>query len=198
MLTARMPLPVEISDIADAVWLLRLALVSSLENDESDCRTRHKVFDECAGTRSKPEVQCDRALLSCDHFGLSRRRGPSQQLGPAPYRAQAAALAGVAFGFRRSRATGWTALPSFLPWLVLMIVIGVYLLGIAHVISGHFSPVEMAMIILVGAASAAGIATFAQLKSALSVAKAASIFAVLLIEQWVSFRLSFLPAIARR
>lgn len=105
---------------------------------------------------------------------------------------------GVAFGFRRSRATGWTALPSFLFWLVLMIVIWLYLFGIAHVISGHFSPVEIAMTIIVGAASAAGIAMFARLKSDLSATKAASIFAVLLLVQWVCFRLSFLPAIAHR
>jgi hypothetical protein len=89
-------------------------------------------------------------------------------------------------------------LPSFLFWLVLMIVIWLYLLGIAHVISGHFSPVEIAMTIIVGAASAAGIAMFARLKSGLSAMKAASIFAVLLLVQWVCFRLSFLPAIAHR
>src|SRR5207302_4056241 len=52
---------------------------------------------------------------------------------------------GVAFGFRRAQATGWIALPFFLFWLVLMVIIWLYLLGIARIINGHFSAVEIAM-----------------------------------------------------
>src|SRR5256714_7565281 len=59
---------------------------------------------------------------------------------------------GVLAGARRSRAVGWIGLPMFLFWLVLMSLIWLYLLGIARVISGHFSPIEIAMTILVGAA----------------------------------------------
>jgi hypothetical protein len=65
--------------------------------------------------------------------------------------------AGVVLGFRRSRAAGWVALPCFLFWFLLMIVIWSYLLGISHLISGHFSPVEIVMTILVASAAVAGI-----------------------------------------
>src|SRR5437762_3953950 len=75
---------------------------------------------------------------------------------------------GVLAGARRSRAVGWIGLPMFLFWLALMSLIWLYLLGIARVISGHFSPIEIAMTILVGAAGIVGIAMFARGKWSLS------------------------------
>ena len=105
---------------------------------------------------------------------------------------------GVAFGFRRARATGWIALPFFLFWLALMVVVWLYLLGIAHVISGHFSLVEIVMTIIVGVASLTGIVMFAGLRSFLSPAKAATAFVAMTLLQLACFRVSFLPAIANR
>lgn len=105
---------------------------------------------------------------------------------------------GVALGFRRARITGWIALPSFLFWLTLMAVIWLYLLGIVRIISGHFSAVEIAMSIIVAAASLIGIVMFARLKSSCSPAKAVAAFAVMAVFQWACFRISLLPAIAHR
>jgi len=105
---------------------------------------------------------------------------------------------GVAFGFRRAQATGWMALPSFLFWLALMAVIWAYLTGITHIISGHFSAVEIAMTLIVGAASLIGIILFTHLKSFLSPAKAAAAFLAVALFQFVCFRVGFLPAIAHR
>ena len=105
---------------------------------------------------------------------------------------------GVVLGFRRAQITGWITLPSFLFWLALMAVIWLYLLGIARIISGHFSPVEIAMTIIVGAASLIGIVMFARLKSLCSPAKAVAAFAAMAVLQLACFRLSFLPAIAHR
>src|SRR5580698_8357766 len=59
----------------------------------------------------------------------------------------------VVLGFRRSRMVAWVALPMFVFWLLLMSLIWAYLLGISHLLSGHFSPVEIAMTIIVGVAS---------------------------------------------
>src|SRR5947207_15559060 len=64
---------------------------------------------------------------------------------------------GVAFGFRRSQATGWIALPVFLCWLALMVIIWMYLLGIARIVTGHFSAVEVAVPIIEGVACVIGI-----------------------------------------
>lgn len=106
--------------------------------------------------------------------------------------------AGVALGFRRSNTTGWTGLPLFLFWLVLMALIWAYLLGISPFFSGHFSPFEIAMTIVVGAASVVGIAMFVRFESHLRAATAAGLFAIAGVVQWLCFRLSFLPPFVHR
>ncbi len=104
----------------------------------------------------------------------------------------------VVLGLRRSRATAWVALPLFIFWLLLMSLIWSYLLGISHLLSGHFSPVEIAMTIIVGVAAAIGIGSFVRFKSFLSPWAAAGLFVFMAVVQAVCFRLSFLPAIAHR
>jgi hypothetical protein len=104
----------------------------------------------------------------------------------------------VILGFRHSRGAAWAALPLFLVWLVLMALIWLYLLGISNLISGQFSPVEIAMTIIVGAAAIVGIAGFIRFKSSLSPIKAGAIFVLMLAIQLACLRASFLPAIARR
>jgi len=106
--------------------------------------------------------------------------------------------AGVVLGFRRSRATAWVALPLFLFWLLLMGLIWAYLLGVSNLLRGHFSPIEIAMTLIVGAASVAGIAGFVRFRSFLSPWTAGAIFVVMAIIQFLAFRISFLPAIAHR
>ena len=105
---------------------------------------------------------------------------------------------GVVLGLRHAPAAGWMALPSFLFWLTLMIVIWLYLLGVTRIISGHFSAVEIAMTIIVAAASLFGFVLFVRLKSLLSPAKAAAAFVAMALLQFLCFRISFLPAIAHR
>jgi hypothetical protein len=105
---------------------------------------------------------------------------------------------GVVAGIRRSRATGWIALPMFLFWSLLMTLIWLFLLGIAHIVSGTFSPIEVAMTIVVGLASIVGIVLFAHLKSELSAAAAGGLFILFAVAQFGSFWLSLLPSIAHR
>jgi hypothetical protein len=106
--------------------------------------------------------------------------------------------AGVIYGFRRSRATGWLALPLFVFWLALMTLIWLYLLGLSKLMSGHFSPLEIAMTITVGAASIAGIISFAPFRKSLPAPTAAAFIVALLAIQFVCLRISFLPSIAHR
>ncbi len=105
---------------------------------------------------------------------------------------------GVVLGFRRSRATGWIALPSFLAWILLMGLIWLYLLGISNVMSGQFTPLEIAMTLVVGCAAVAGIVMFARFKSSLKPGAALMLFVTFAIVQLVCLRVSFLPAIAHR
>jgi hypothetical protein len=104
--------------------------------------------------------------------------------------------AGVVLGFRRSRLTAWVGLPLFTFWLLLMSLIWAYLLGISNLLSGQFSPIEIAMTIIVGAASVAGIASFIRFRSFLSPWSASGLFVITAIIQFACFRVSFLPAIA--
>jgi len=105
---------------------------------------------------------------------------------------------GVVCGFRRSRTTGWVALPLFVFWLGLMALIWLYLLGLSNLISGHFSPLEIAMTITVGTASMVGIISFAPFRKSLAAPAAVALIFVLLTIQFVCMRISFLPSIAHR
>src|SRR5512142_1094857 len=62
-------------------------------------------------------------------------------------------------GFNRVRNVRWLALPMLVFWLGIVLVIWMFLLGWTRVISGHFSWVEIAMTVVIGAASANGIKT---------------------------------------
>ena len=63
----------------------------------------------------------------------------------------------IMLAVRRSPWSKWAALPCFAFWLVLMAAIWLYLLGWARLVTGHFSPTEIAMTMIVGIASLTGI-----------------------------------------
>jgi hypothetical protein len=62
----------------------------------------------------------------------------------------------IVLGFRGSEFAKWSALPCLIIWLASMILIWLFLLRFVHFMSGRFSPTEIAMSIVVGAASAGG------------------------------------------
>ena len=99
-------------------------------------------------------------------------------------------------GFNRREFARWCGLPCFLFWLVVMVLILLFLLGIAHVFSGHFSPTEIAMTIVVGLASAVGtVLSLVRARWSWSGAGLVVLFAAL---QVALMRISFLPAIAHQ
>jgi hypothetical protein len=57
----------------------------------------------------------------------------------------------IVWGFRHRELAKWSALPCFMIWLAIMIAIWLFLLGWARILTGHFSPVEIAMTLIVGA-----------------------------------------------
>lgn len=63
----------------------------------------------------------------------------------------------IVLGFNRRELARWCALPCLCFWLGIMVLIWLFLLGWAHVVSGQFSPIEIAMTLIVGIASAAGL-----------------------------------------
>ena len=102
----------------------------------------------------------------------------------------------IALGFFRRESARWSALPCFAFWLVLMVLIWLFLLGWAHVVSGHFSPVEIAMTLVVGGASALGLVLCMRRPAwSLQGIGLAVLFAAL---QLAALRLSLLPSIEGR
>jgi hypothetical protein len=101
----------------------------------------------------------------------------------------------VILGARRSRFAGSLALPMFVFWLGIMVLIWLYLLGWARVVSGQFSATEIAMTIVVGAACLPGIIFAAR---GWRLATGAPLFVVGAALQVAAFWLSLQPAIATR
>ncbi len=102
----------------------------------------------------------------------------------------------IVAGFNRREFARWCALPCFLFWLVIMVLIWLFLLGWAHVVSGHFSPIEIAMTLLIGLASASG-ATLSLARARWSLSGFALIVAFAVL-QILAFRISLLPGIAHQ
>jgi hypothetical protein len=106
--------------------------------------------------------------------------------------------AGVVLGFRRDELSKWVALPSFLFWLTIMIFIWLFLLGWARIVQGTFSATEIAMTVIVGAASIVGLVTCFRTKTTTSAGMAVLLFLLFTGLQLLALRLSLLPAIAHR
>jgi len=102
----------------------------------------------------------------------------------------------IVAGFNRREFARWCALPCFLFWLPVMALIWLFLLGWSHVISGTFSPVEIAMTIVVGLASAAGL--FSCVRGIHWSWMGAGLFVLFAFFQLAAFRISMLPSIAHQ
>ena len=104
----------------------------------------------------------------------------------------------IVLGFQRRDLAKWAALPCFLFWLTIMIFIWLFLLGWARIVSGHFFPTEIAMTLVVGAASAVGLFACIRWRTATAPATAAAMFLLFAALQLIAFRVSLYPYIARR
>src|SRR3954468_17210845 len=102
----------------------------------------------------------------------------------------------VVLALRRSAWSKWTALPCFLFWLSLMALIWLFLLGWAHVVSGSFTIIEIAMTLVVGLCSVVGMVLAARMKTEIRAISASGASLGILILQLLAFRISLLPSIA--
>jgi hypothetical protein len=104
----------------------------------------------------------------------------------------------VILGLKRVRPVRWLALPMLAFWLGIVVVIWLFLLGWTRVISGHFSAVEIAMTIMIGAASANGIKACLGRPWQGTALAGVGLFVIGALCQWAAFYISFLPGIANR
>jgi hypothetical protein len=104
----------------------------------------------------------------------------------------------IIWGFRQRELAKWSALPCFALWLPLMVSIWLFLLGWAHIITGHFSPTEVAMTVVVGIACLAGIVLALRWRTSMSPWVALGTLVLFGALQVLALRVSVLPQIAHR
>ena len=104
----------------------------------------------------------------------------------------------IVFGFRRSELAKWAALPCFVFWLAIMVLIWLFLLGWARIVSGHFSPTEIAMTIVIGVACTTGIITSLRQRTSVGGLTATAVGVLFAILQLLAFRISLIPYIGSR
>jgi hypothetical protein len=103
----------------------------------------------------------------------------------------------IVWGLRQREIAKYAALPCFAIWLALMILIWLFLLGWAKLVSGHFTPVEVILTLVIGTAGIAGLLIGFRWRTSLSWSKALSIAAIFALLQVAALRISFLPSIAK-
>jgi cation transport ATPase len=105
---------------------------------------------------------------------------------------------GVILGFRNSQWTTSAALPFFIFWLAIMTLIWLFLLGWSRIVRGHYSPTEIAMTIVIGAAAFLGIIICARMKTQIRFIHAAALFVLTALAQYVAMYVSLLPRFRSR
>ncbi|HEY6911021.1 MAG TPA: hypothetical protein VI356_16710 [Myxococcales bacterium] len=102
----------------------------------------------------------------------------------------------IVLDFRRSELAKWCALPALFFWSAIMICIWLFLLGWARIVTGTFTPVEIAMTIVCGIAAAAGMMSALRKRTATRPGTAAALFVLFSALQLIAFRISLLPGIS--
>jgi hypothetical protein len=90
------------------------------------------------------------------------------------------------------------AVPLFAFWLLVMGGIWLFLLGVARVFTGAFSPTEITLTLIIGAASVAGLAVAYRQGASIPVVARLGIVIVFAILQFGAMWLSVQPLVARR
>ena len=101
-------------------------------------------------------------------------------------------------GLEKRELAKWAALPCLIFWLTVMIFIWLFLLGWARIVTGHFFPAEIAMTLVVGAASLVGLWGSLRWRTAVRPVTASSVFLLFGAFQFLAFRLSLIPYFSRR
>ncbi len=104
----------------------------------------------------------------------------------------------IILGFQNRESAKWAALPCLLSWLTITIFIWLFLLGWARIVTGHFFPTEVAMTLIVGVASLIGLGACIRWRTATRAGVATTLFIGFAAFQFVAFRVSLYPYIARR
>jgi hypothetical protein len=104
----------------------------------------------------------------------------------------------IVAGFQGRQIAKWAALPCLVFWLGIMVLIWLFLLGWARIVSGRFSPTEILMTFVVGAASILGLWAALRSRTTVGPLYAAGWLIAFATLQIGAFWLSLFPYIATR
>ena len=104
----------------------------------------------------------------------------------------------IVTGFKQREIAKWAALPCLIFWLVIMIFIWLFLLGWARMVTGHFSPTEIAMTLTIGGACLIGLTASVRWRTTVRPLTALGVAALFGALQVLAMRLSLIPYIATR
>ena len=104
----------------------------------------------------------------------------------------------IVVGFQQKDLAKWSAMPCMIFWLIGMSFIWLFLLGWEGPVSGTFNPTEIAMTLVIGTASLAGIVVCLRWKTATHPIAAVSVFVLFAALQVAAMAISLIPYIARR
>jgi hypothetical protein len=90
------------------------------------------------------------------------------------------------------------AAPLLAFWLLIMGAIWLFLMGVARIVSGTFTPVEVALTIVIGAASVLGLAAAFRRGARLALVPRLGVIAAFAVLQFGALWLSMHPAVAGR
>jgi hypothetical protein len=99
-------------------------------------------------------------------------------------------------GARRPEVLRWMLAPFFLFWLLIAVLIWLFLLHVARILTGTFSPPEIALTVVMAVSAASGLAMFLNVRRRLPVVVGLGVFALALAAQFGAFALSIQPWVA--
>ncbi len=159
---------------------------------------RNKSLTISLSSAYETPVDSNRLLLPCRPDCSLHRRSRQPRLS-APRGANAGSLVSHRLlGFQKRELAKWSALPCLIFWLTIMVFIWLFLLGIARIVSGTFSPIEIAMTIVIGIASLLGIVVSLRGRTSTSLSVGLGTVVLFAVLQLLVFRLSLIPYIATR
>jgi hypothetical protein len=106
-------------------------------------------------------------------------------------------MAFCVMGAREPSLLRWLLAPVFLFWLLICVLIWLFLLHIARIASGTFSPAEIALTLVMGAASIVGLSLFRRARRPLTLLRGLGVAFLALALQVGAFAVSTRPWVAR-
>lgn len=107
-------------------------------------------------------------------------------------------LLGLTLLARRADLAAYAAVPIFIFWAAIVVLIWLFLLGLSRVANGHYTPIEVASTFIMFGCSIVGVMKSVRLGRSLPASARVITFVMFAVMQFVAMWASFLRPIANR